>query len=373
MEFESNPDSNTPHLLLLGLRRSGKSSIQKVVFAKMPPNDTLYLGTTTKTDARPAIKSFIDLQIWDCPGQIDYLEEGVFDAQNIFANAGAIVYVIDAQDDFTDSLIRLQSTIEHAYKINPEINFEILIHKVDGLSDDNKQGTLDMISQQVSEEIAEMGIPVEPSYYLTSIYDHSVFEAFSKIIQKLLPQLGTLENLLTAFAEKSGIEKAYLFDTLTKIYIATDASPVDMQSYEICSDMIDVIIDFECIYGKRPPEMDEAPMVAPMQYMMPQDDDQPAEDGLYNQSVVESEGSSLIRLSNGMVLYLREVNRLLLLICLLRSDNLEKRGLIDYNFQCFKKAIVEIFEVTKGARQAHRIDDGMARIQNGFTDSLRED
>ena len=34
------------------------------------------------------------------------------------------------------------------------------------------------------------------SFYLTSIYDHSIFEAFSKVIQKLIPQLPTLENLL---------------------------------------------------------------------------------------------------------------------------------------------------------------------------------
>lgn len=34
------------------------------------------------------------------------------------------------------------------------------------------------------------------SFYLTSIYDHSIFEAFSKVVQKLIPQLPTLENLL---------------------------------------------------------------------------------------------------------------------------------------------------------------------------------
>lgn len=34
------------------------------------------------------------------------------------------------------------------------------------------------------------------SFHLTSIYDHSIFEAFSKVVQKLIPQLPTLENLL---------------------------------------------------------------------------------------------------------------------------------------------------------------------------------
>ena len=47
----------------------------------------------------------------------------------------------------------------------------------------------------------------------------------------------------------SNSEKAFLFDVVSKIYIATDSSPVDMQSYELCCDMIDVVIDVSCIYG----------------------------------------------------------------------------------------------------------------------------
>ena len=40
-----------------------------------------------------------------------------------------------------------------------------------------------------------------------------------------------------------------VLDAVSKIYIATDSNPVDMQSYELCSDMIDVVIDISCIYG----------------------------------------------------------------------------------------------------------------------------
>lgn len=69
------------------------------------------------------------------------------------------------------------------------------------------------------------------------------------MIQKLIPQLPTLENLLNILCSNSGIEKAFIFDVVSKIYIATDSSPVDMQSYELCSDMIDVVIDISCIYG----------------------------------------------------------------------------------------------------------------------------
>lgn len=43
------------------------------------------------------------------------------------------------------------------------------------------------------------------SFYLTSIYDHSIFEAFSKVVQKLIPQLPTLENLLNIFISVSNL------------------------------------------------------------------------------------------------------------------------------------------------------------------------
>ena len=69
------------------------------------------------------------------------------------------------------------------------------------------------------------------------------------MVQKLIRQLPTLENLLNILNSNSGIEKSFLFDVVSKIYIATDSSPVDMQSYELCSDMIDVVIDVSCIYG----------------------------------------------------------------------------------------------------------------------------
>ena len=102
-----------------------------------------------------------------------------------------------------------------------------------------------------TEELAESGLEgqIHLTFYLTSIYDHSIFEAFSKVVQKLIPQLPTLENMLNIFVSNSNAEKAFLFDVVSKIYIATDSSPVDMQSYELCCDMIDLIIDVSCIYG----------------------------------------------------------------------------------------------------------------------------
>lgn len=60
----------------------------------------------------------------------------------------------------------------------------------------------------------------------------------------------------------------------------------------------------------------------------------------------DEQSFSLIKLNNGTALYLREVNKFLALVCILREENFnEKQGVIDYNFQCFRQAIKEVFEL----------------------------
>lgn len=239
-----------PRILIMGLRRSGKSSIQKVVFHKLSPNETLLLESTNKIVKDDISESsFVSFVIWDFPGQIDF-SDPTFDSKHIFGKCGALVFVIDAQDDYTEAISKLHMTVVHAHKINPDITFEVFIHKVDGLSDDSKIEAQSNINIRANEDLLYAGYEnVRLSFYLTSIYDHTIFEAFSKVVQKLIRQLPTLGNLINYFISNSGIEKAFLFDVVTKIYIATDYAPVDMQSYELCCDMIDVIIDISCIYG----------------------------------------------------------------------------------------------------------------------------
>ncbi|TNN67651.1 Ras-related GTP-binding protein C [Liparis tanakae] len=304
-DIEDSPSASDskPRILLMGLRRSGKSSIQKVVFHKMSPNETLFLESTNKIYKDDiSSSSFVNFQIWDFPGQVDFFDP-TFDYEMIFRGTGALIFVIDAQDDYVEALGRLHLTVSRAYRVNPEINFEVFIHKVDGLSDDHKIETQRDIHQRANDDLADASLEkLHLSFYLTSIYDHSIFEAFSKVVQKLIPQLPTLENLLNIFISNSGIEKAFLFDVVSKIYIATDSSPVDMQSYELLR-----------------------------------------EDG--SGSAYDKESMAIIKLNNTTVLYLKEVTKFLALVCILREESFERKGLIDYNFHCFRKAIHEVFEV----------------------------
>mmetsp|Transcript_22853 Transcript_22853/g.65931 ORF Transcript_22853/g.65931 Transcript_22853/m.65931 type:complete len:628 (+) Transcript_22853:86-1969(+) len=548
--FDDPRIADLPRILLMGPRRGGKTSIQRVVFHKMSPHETLFRLEATQSPERFVVDHtpLCRFTIWDFPGdyyggasemqqqQQQHGHEGYYgtspDGMNpmmadpmgdsyaaaagqvtsgmsplqrqpnvmdgggggegaaasldhqqqqgmdgtgdatangggdaadgaeggdayVFGRATALIFVIDAQDEPYDHVLQnFTETVTRAIRANPHIAIEVFINKVDGelfLSDEAKYDCRRDVMQQVSDELADAGVPpdsVPISYHLTSIYDHSVFEAFSRVVQKLIPQLPTLENLLNVLVSTCSMEKAYLFDVASKLYISTDSSPVDMQSVELCSDMIDVVLDVSGIYGMR--GEDDMPAIGSgadgtsgaggegaslatptgtatltaatgdMDSLatdpIPAFDGPQTEDGeasnvqaeqqsyntggdseavdlskdmtgevgiseakdelvgtLISQSIgvdddddddgrkdekdksddpdsaYDKESSSVIRLSNGMVLYLKEVDTMLALVCLTRADNFRKRSLIDYNISCLKLALVALVQPADSA------------------------
>ena len=117
----------------------------------MSPTETLFLESTSKLFKDDVTNSsFIQFSVWDFPGQLDIFDP-TFNAEAIFGGCGALVFVIDAQDDYLDALSKLNSTVTRAHRVNPEIKCEVFIHKVDGLSDDTKMETQRDIHQKVGQ------------------------------------------------------------------------------------------------------------------------------------------------------------------------------------------------------------------------------
>ena len=357
-EFETGlrggaPGGRSSRVLLMGLKRSGKTSIYQVVFHKMSPHETLFLESTVKTvhhDVRN--NSVVHFRVSDFPGGFSPEEQPGSD-RSVFANAEAVLFIIDAQDDLQPAISRLVATIEKAYPLNRRIYFEVFIHKVDGLTEQRKLQLQREVSQQVTKQLALKQLDdANLALYLSSIYDQSIYENVSKVVQKLVPSLAILENLLDVLISNCHMQKAFLFDVLTKVYLATDSQPVDVQSFELASDMLDVVVDVSCIYGEE-----EAQEVGGLEA-----------DGAFDKS-----SASVISLSNGLVLYMRQVprylallcpiltecvllyslliecvllhrqvSRYLALVCIMRAVNLERKGLIDYNVELLKEALRDV-------------------------------
>jgi len=117
------------------------------------------------------------------------------------------------------------------------------------MTDDQKSDCLLHLQTTIQSLLQDVDNCGQITYYLTSIYDHTIYEALSKVVQKLLPQVPFISSMMDTLIRRSNIQKAFLFDVSSKIYIASDSGHVNMQHYEICSELIDVLIDVTCIYG----------------------------------------------------------------------------------------------------------------------------
>lgn len=78
------------------------------------------------------------------------------------------VTTFSLQDDYVEALGRLHLTVSRAYRVNPEINFEVFIHKVDGLSDDHKIETQRDIHQRANDDLADASLEKLHLRYLLS-------------------------------------------------------------------------------------------------------------------------------------------------------------------------------------------------------------
>lgn len=167
-----------PRILLTGLRRSGKTSIQRVIFTKMQPSQTQFLESTPHLTLNQfSCGSFINFQVQELPGQLTLFSSGLntgsggnnippssydddtmtnviggnYDLDRLLKRCNAVVYIIDAQDDYTESISRLNTIIQKGRRINPRIRYEIFIHKVDQLSEEAKIETQRDIHNQVKK------------------------------------------------------------------------------------------------------------------------------------------------------------------------------------------------------------------------------
>lgn len=178
-----------------------------------------------------------------------------------FAHVGAVIFVIDAQSSYLSTIPQLASTVIQAYQTNPALHFEIFMHKIDAVTPDYRSEIIEQIKDRLTDELSDRelsiyGVPtiaVELShritYKLTTVFDYSICDALSRVIMKIVPQQAALEHLMNLLAQQSGVENCILFDTWTKLYIATDSSPTEKPLLEMCSEFMDIFTDLSELYG----------------------------------------------------------------------------------------------------------------------------
>ncbi|KAI9501339.1 GTP-binding protein gtr2 [Coemansia spiralis] len=301
-------------VLFMGPPGSGKTSILSVVFEDTVAYDTLGMMPTQQ---QAAYQMVAGITIYDFPG-IDYYSETQYNPPNPAIYEGdytSLVFVIDSQGDFQNSLATLFSVIRTAQAVNPQLPINIFINKVDSLSEELKQDVHQDMQQQVWKTMRYENLnSAYVQFFLTTIFHDDIREALSRVVQRLVPNHSSLETILNSFCSKSSLDKVFLFDVTTKIYLAMDSSPTDPQIFRFA---------FETLKA-----MDDVSQLC-IEYLPPSDD------GMMSQKVTfDLEGSIRV--------FVYQVNSYLSLLCVGSTQVIRQKSLLEFNGSKVAKAIRQI-------------------------------
>lgn len=221
----------------------------KVVFERLRPELSLFIERSANNQLGNNLMEMTEL-INLLPSQTNKLP--------FLTQFHSILFILDSSQTQIP-IQKLAIFIHHAYSANPNLQFDIFLHKIDTLSIDYRLDTLQNLRERLAEHLFDLedenqnqlntiNSADKIGYYLTSIYENSIWQAISKVFGKLLPEQTILERLLDLLAISTSIEKSFLFDNYSKIYIATDSNPIDDEIYKICFDYLDLISDFSQLY-----------------------------------------------------------------------------------------------------------------------------
>ena len=325
----------SPKIIFCGPKKSGKTSILRVLFGRVSPHETMYLEPTQGIRLEPASPNrLMNFRLAEVSGNWPWEDSPADYDAALFGRCMSLVCVADAADEaqgqLSHSLALARRVAVRAWRVNPAINVEIFLHKTDrnfrfesdmfssgpaGFSahapGEQKLAFVRDVSNQFSDQLRAAGI-AKPEFvcHCTSIFDSTLHEAFSRVVQRSLLKDGRIEQLMDLLVSSSNLDKAFLFDVPSKVHFATDTTPSDPTLLALMQDLLEVVADFSGIYaGNQGGGLDES-------------------------------AGGLIGLNNGQNLYMRLLDDTqLALVCLIREGHCDRLHLLNRNISNFSRAL----------------------------------
>lgn len=206
-------------VLLMGKSGSGKTSMRSIIFANYIARDTRRLGATIDVEhSHVRFLGNLVLNLWDCGGQEAFMEN-YFASQrdNIFRNVEVLIYVFDVESrELEKDMHYYQSCLEAILQNSPEAKVFCLVHKMDLVQDDQRE----LIIREREEDLKRLSKPLDCTCFATSIWDETLYKAWSSIVYQLIPNIQLLESNLARFASIIDANEVLLFEKATFLVIS---------------------------------------------------------------------------------------------------------------------------------------------------------
>jgi len=233
-------DDSGSKVLLMGKSESGKTSMRSIIFANYLARDTWRLGVTMDVEhSHVRFLGNLSLSLWDCGGQ-DRFMENYFRSQreHIFKNVQVLIYVFDIEskdkkkdmDYFTESLEALRV-------FSPKAKIFCLIHKMDVILTEEERNR---VFEQRQNELKRICMHLDLQCFRTSIWDETLYKAWSSIVHALVPNKALIHKGLQSLCDLCDADEIVLFEKATFLVIshAHRKEHMDVHRFEKISNII---------------------------------------------------------------------------------------------------------------------------------------
>lgn len=223
-------------LLLMGRSGSGKSSMRSIIFSNYSAFDTRRLGATIDVEhSNLRFLNNMTLNLWDCGGQDVFMDNFLNGAggnesnnnnnsgftNNIFKKCEVLIHVFDVESkEVAKDINTFKRVLENLSKYSPKVKIFILIHKID-LVQSNKRQELFQLMYNNLKNIALNEYGFDITGFATSIWDESLYKAWSSIVCSLIPNVSIYEQHLAKLNKILNAKEIILFEKTTFLVISS--------------------------------------------------------------------------------------------------------------------------------------------------------
>eukprot|EP00579_Thalassiosira_antarctica_P001895 CAMPEP_0201871324 /NCGR_PEP_ID=MMETSP0902-20130614/4273_1 /ASSEMBLY_ACC=CAM_ASM_000551 /TAXON_ID=420261 /ORGANISM="Thalassiosira antarctica, Strain CCMP982" /LENGTH=413 /DNA_ID=CAMNT_0048397273 /DNA_START=97 /DNA_END=1338 /DNA_ORIENTATION=- len=209
-------------VLLMGKAHSGKTSMRSIIFANYLARDTMRLSPTLDVEHHHVrFLGDLVLNLWDCGGQ-DAFYESYFerDRETIFRSVELLIYVFDIESDCPEKdFDHFAGVLEAMEENSPDARIFVLVHKMDLVAEEERELILEDRKRLIEESCISVGVQ-HFQCFGTSIWDETLYKAWSEIVTNLIPNIGVLESHLSDFCRICDADEVVLFERATFLVIS---------------------------------------------------------------------------------------------------------------------------------------------------------
>lgn len=207
--------------------------MRSIIFSNYSAFDTRRLGATVDVEhSHLRFLGNMTLNLWDCGGQ-DVFMDNYFSTQkdHIFKMVQVLIHVFDVESKLINKDIEIfVKSLTNLQKFSPGAKIFILLHKMDLVQIDKREE----LFQIMMEKLQKISNPFlfKLVGFPTSIWDESLYKAWSQIVCSLIPNMNLFNNNLIKFNNILDAEEIILFEKTTFLVISSTSSIQQQQKQQ---------------------------------------------------------------------------------------------------------------------------------------------